>query len=129
MCLCELCFFGRKCQLSTSGFGLSLDAIIGYHIQPKIDFLDQSVVVKISLALTMIILVSGFIDGILCLMTFKNKSVHEVGCGLYLLSLSITSLLTMTMFGLKYLIILLSQMSIVSNGSLLKVQCLSLDWI
>ena len=129
MCLCEPCFFGRKCQLSASGFGLSLDAIIGYHIQPKIDFLNQSVVVKISFTLTMIILVGGLMDGILCLMTFKNKSVHEVGCGLYLFSLSITSLLTMLMFGLKYFVVLLSQMNMISNRSLLNVQCLSLDWI
>ena len=33
MCLCEPCFYGRKCQFSTSGFGLSLNAIIGYHIR------------------------------------------------------------------------------------------------
>ena len=129
MCLCEPCSFGRKCQLSASGFGLSLDAIIGYHIQQKIAFLDQSVVVKISLTLTMIIFFGGLMDGILCLIAFKNKSVHEVGCGLYLLGLSITTLLTMTTFGLKYFVVLLSQMNMISNGSLLKVQCLSLDWI
>ena len=129
LCLCEPCFFGRKCQFSTSGFGLSLDAIIGYHIQPNIDLVHQSAIVKLSFALTVTILFAAFIDGILCLMTFKNRSVREVGCGLYLFGSAITTLLTMVMFGLKFFVLLLTQMNGTSNRSLLKMQCLSLDWI
>ncbi|CAF5054785.1 unnamed protein product, partial [Rotaria magnacalcarata] len=32
-CICQSCFYGARCQLSSDGFVLSLDAIIGYHIQ------------------------------------------------------------------------------------------------
>jgi hypothetical protein len=32
ICMCKPCFYGTRCQFSTSGFGLSLDAILGYHI-------------------------------------------------------------------------------------------------
>ena len=32
VCVCPSCFYGLRCQFSTSGFGLSLDGILGYHI-------------------------------------------------------------------------------------------------
>ena len=32
MCTCNKCYFGTKCQLTTKGFGLSLDTILGYQI-------------------------------------------------------------------------------------------------
>jgi hypothetical protein len=63
------------------------------------------------------------------MMTFKNKIVREVGCGLYLLGSSITILLTMIMFELKFLILLLAQMTIISNKSFLSFQCYSIDFI
>jgi hypothetical protein len=62
-------------------------------------------------------------------MTFKNKPVREVGCGLYLLGSSITTLLTMMMFGLKFLFLLLAQMTIISNRSFLSFQCHSIDFL
>ena len=31
-------FYGSKCQFNTNGFGLSLDAILGYHISPHTSF-------------------------------------------------------------------------------------------
>ncbi|CAF3948757.1 unnamed protein product, partial [Rotaria sp. Silwood1] len=34
ICACPACFYGKRCQFSTSGFGVSLDAILGYHILP-----------------------------------------------------------------------------------------------
>ena len=105
----------RRCQFSTSGFGLSLDAILGYQILPHVSFNHQSFIIKISLALTIIFIITGFINGILSIITFKNKTVREVGCGLYLLGSSITTLFTTIMFGLKFLILLLSQMTIISN--------------
>jgi hypothetical protein len=129
ICMCQPCFYGRRCQFSTSGFGLSLDAIIGYHIRPNVSLTHQSAIVKFSFALTIIFIVAGLINGMFCLITFKNKSVREVGCGLYLFGSSITTLLIMVMFGLKFFILLLSQMAIISNRSFLEIQCRSLDFI
>lgn len=51
ICLCEPCFYGRRCHLSTSGFGLLLDAILGYHIEPDLSLSQQSSIVQFSLAL------------------------------------------------------------------------------
>ena len=36
MCICPTCFYGRRCQFSMNGFGLSLDAILAYHIRPHV---------------------------------------------------------------------------------------------
>jgi hypothetical protein len=129
LCICPLCFYGRRCQFGTSGFGLSLDAILGYHISPGVSFTHQPSIVKFSLSFTIILIVAGLINGIFSLMTFKNKVVREVGCGLYLLGSSITTLLTTIMFGLKFFILLLTQMTIISNRSFLLFQCHSIDFI
>jgi hypothetical protein len=129
ICICQPCFYGRRCQFSTSGFGLSLDAIIGYHILPEINVPNQPSIVQFTLALTIIFVVAGLINSILSIITFKSKPVREVGCGLYLLSSSITTLFITIMFGLKSLILLFAQMTIISNRSFLQVQCTFLDFI
>jgi hypothetical protein len=43
ICICNPCFYGRRCQFSTSGFGLSLDAILGYHILPYVNLNDRRI--------------------------------------------------------------------------------------
>ncbi|CAF1090135.1 unnamed protein product [Adineta steineri] len=129
LCMCPRCFYGRRCQFTTRGFGLSLDNILGYHILPQISITHQTSIVKVSIALTIIFMIVGFINGILSIITFKNKSVREVGCGIYLLGSSITTLLTMIIFGLKFWILILAQMSVISNELFLKIQCISLDYL
>ncbi|CAF4387077.1 unnamed protein product, partial [Rotaria sp. Silwood2] len=37
ICICSPCFYGTQCQFRVNGFGLSLDAILGYHIQPQLN--------------------------------------------------------------------------------------------
>ena len=71
----------------------------------------------------------GLINSVLSLITFKNKSIREVGCGLYLLSSSITTLLTMIMFGWKFSALLLTQMTIGSDRSALSFECHSTDFL
>jgi hypothetical protein len=129
LCICSPCFYGSRCQFRTNGFGLSLDGILGYHILPNVSFTQQPSIIKLSLSLTIIFVMSGLINGILSAMTFQNKSVREVGCGLYLLCSSITTLLTTIIFSLKFVILLLAQMLIISSRSFLQVQCYSIDFI
>ncbi|CAF4548267.1 unnamed protein product [Rotaria sp. Silwood2] len=129
ICICPSCVYGTRCQFSANLFGLSLDPIIGYHIQPHINFTNQPTIVKISSALTIIFIIVGFVNGILSLITFINKNIREVGCGLYLLGSSITTLLTTIIFGLKFCILVFAQMALISNRSFLKIQCLLLDFI
>ena len=74
-------------------------------------------------------MVAGLLDNVLSTMTFTNKVVREVVCDLYLLDSSITILLTMLMFRLKFFILLLEQMTIVANRSLLLFQRHSIDFL
>ena len=114
MCVCAQCFYGSQCQFSANGFGLSLDAILGYHISPYRNLSSQSSIIRTSLALTMIFLLVGFLDSIIAMITFQNKIVREVGCGLYLFGSAMTTLLTMTVFGTKFVFLLLAQLSIIT---------------
>jgi hypothetical protein len=98
VCLCTDCFYGTRCQFSSNLFGLSLDAILGYHIQPHISPNQQPSIVQFSLALTILMTLAGLLNGILSLLTFKNKASQDVGCDLYLFGSSITILFTMIMF-------------------------------
>ncbi|CAF0969766.1 unnamed protein product [Adineta ricciae] len=129
ICVCRSCHYGSRCQFSTSGFGLSLDAILAYHIIPDVDIFHQTSIVKVSFALTILFMIVGLINGVLSLITFNNKNVLEVGCGIYLLGSSITTLLTMTLFGMKYFVYLSTQISTWQNRVLLEAQCHSLDFV
>ena len=126
-CVCKDCYYGSKCQFTTKGFGLSLDAILGYQIRPRLSINRQPLIVKISLAVTVIILVVGVINGILSIMTFQAKMSAESGCRHYLLATSIVSLCTTVLFTFKFLILLLSQMSVIGNIMFLRISCISID--
>ncbi|CAF1443748.1 unnamed protein product, partial [Adineta ricciae] len=129
ICVCRSCYYGNRCQFSTSEFGLSLDAILAYHIIPDLNISFQTSIVKLSLSLTIVFIIIGLINGFLSLITFKNKSVREVGCGIYLFSSSLTTILTMIIFGLKYFVYLSTQISVPSNDLFLRIQCYSLDFL
>ncbi|CAF4907208.1 unnamed protein product [Rotaria sp. Silwood1] len=128
ICVCPTCFYGRQCQFSTSRFGFSLDPILGYKIQPYISIKNQPIIVQVTFILTILMTILGFISGILSIITFKNRKLHEVGCGIYLLSSSISSLLTMIMFALKFSILLGAQMEGIINRSFLYFQCITIDF-
>ncbi|UJR18115.1 hypothetical protein I4U23_005015 [Adineta vaga] len=49
LCECSECFYGSKCQFTTKGFGLSLDAILGYSIRPHLSLHRQFNIIKITL--------------------------------------------------------------------------------
>ncbi|CAF4238506.1 unnamed protein product [Rotaria sp. Silwood2] len=129
VCVCPTCFYGKKCQFSTSGFGLSLDAILGYHVLPYVSLAHQPTTVQLSVALTVVITMIGFINGIFSVTTFHNKKLQEVGCGFYLFGSSITTLLTMALLALKFGILVRTQMGLIVNRSFLHFQCKSIDFL
>ena len=129
LCMCPECYYGSKCQFSTDGIGLSLDAIFGYEIQPQKQFHHQRTSVIVSALITMIMLIGGLINGILSLLTFYRKSPQEVGCGVYLLSSSMSSLLTMILFSFKFWFLVLFQMGTITNRTFIVLQCLSVDFL
>jgi hypothetical protein len=128
-CVCLNCFYGTRCQFSSSLFGLSLDAILGYHIQPHMNISQQPSIVQVSVALTIIITIAGLLNGVLSLMTFKNKEPQDIGCDLYLFGSSITILFTMIMFALKFWMLIVAQMIYSMNRSFLNFQCISIDFL
>ncbi|CAF4453480.1 unnamed protein product, partial [Adineta steineri] len=101
-CICDKCYYGSKCQLNSIGFSTSLDVIFGYHIKPFISFTKQSSAVKITASITILMLIFSLINGLLSALTFKSESLLKVGCGIYLLTNSIISILTITIFTIKY---------------------------
>ncbi|CAF1336384.1 unnamed protein product [Adineta ricciae] len=129
ICACPPCFYGRLCQFSTSGFGLSLDSILSYHIQPNHSLIHQSKIVTISMIFTMILLIGGIINGTLSILTFKHKNLREMGCGLYLFGSAITALCTMIMFGFKFWILILAQALYITNHQFLLFQCYTSDFL
>ena len=129
ICVCPRCFYGSLCQFSSSGFGPSLDAILGSHIQPEVSIRHQPIIVQVSLILTVLIIVMGLLDGVLSLITFVNIEPRKVGCGLYLMGSSITTLLISVIFAMKFSILLVAQITYMTNRSFLLFQCRSLDFI
>ena len=128
ICVCPSCYYGTRCQFTTSEFGLSLDAILAYHIIPNLNLFQQKSIIKIHLLLTILFGICGLINGILSFITFKNINTRNVGCGIYLLSSSITTILIISFFELKSFIYLYTQISNSSNESFLKIQCYLLDF-
>ncbi|CAF1391740.1 unnamed protein product [Adineta steineri] len=129
ICVCRPCFYGALCQFSAHGFGLSLDDILGYQIQPHITIKHQPFVIQLSIILTMIITIIGLINSILSFITFNNNEICQTGCGIYLLNISIITLFTMILFALKFWILLIVQMIYVTNDLFLKIQCISIDFL
>ncbi|CAF4007028.1 unnamed protein product [Rotaria sp. Silwood2] len=72
-------------------------------------------------------MIAGFINGVLSLITFNNNVIYEVGCGLYLLGSSITTLLTIILLGLTFWILVPAQMSLLKNRLFVQIQCMLFD--
>ncbi|CAF3548055.1 unnamed protein product [Rotaria sp. Silwood1] len=129
ICVCPKCFYGARCQFSSNLFDLSLDAILGYYIQPYINIKYQPSIVQISIALTMIMIIVGITDSILSIITFKNKETRKNGCGLYLFVSSVITLLIMIIFAFKFWILIIAQITYMTNKSFLYFQCISIDFL
>jgi hypothetical protein len=129
ICICPKCFYGTRCQFSSSLFGLSLDAILGYHIQPHISIRHQPRIVQVSVTLTILMFFIGLINGILSLIVFKNEETRKSGSGLYLFGSSISTLFITIIFTLKFWILISAQITYMTNRSFLYFQCMTLDYL
>ena len=129
VCACPTCYLGARCHLSTKGFGLPLDVILSYQIRPHVAFTNQPVILRVSVGITLLILLIGLINGILCIFTFRRKAPRVMGCGVYLYVVSIISLLTTITFTLKFILLVLTQLLIITNRIVLIGQCFSIDFL
>ncbi|CAF0959925.1 unnamed protein product [Adineta steineri] len=127
VCMCDKCYYGSKCQFSSMGFSTSLDVIFGYHIKPFISFTKQFKAVKITASITILMLIFSIINGVLSILTFKSETLLKVGCGIYLLTNSIVSILTITIFTIKYFQLIIFQMKSITNTSFIHFSCILTD--
>ncbi|CAF1426034.1 unnamed protein product [Adineta ricciae] len=117
------CYVGGPCNTQVKSIGLTLDDILRLEIKPNMTIHNQPLSIKISAALSVIMFVAGVINSLCSFLTFQNPNARTVGCGLYLLASSVTSLLTITMFGIKFWFVVVIQMDISVPQSVLQGGC------
>ena len=122
-----ICSIGDRCHFYTATIGLPLDDILRGEVQQNRTLSNQSVSVKISAALTIIMFIAGLINSIFSYLTFQSKEVQQVGCGLYLFTASITSLLTMSMFVVNFWFAVVTQMNLSTNHSIHLGNCIIIE--
>lgn len=105
-CACHQCYFGSRCQFSTQGSTLSLDIILGYHIRLQSTINEQPTIVKTAIALASIILAVRLVNGFFSFQTFRGEQTRAVGCGLYLLTASLLSMIIVVVLTMKFAFLL-----------------------
>ena len=98
ICICPNCFFGNQCQFYAKGLGSTLDEILGYEFKRNAKLSEQPMTVKVSIAITMLLFIIGIINSILSIILFQRKKTQEVGCGIYIWTSSLFSLMIMILF-------------------------------
>ena len=127
ICSCPECYHGPQCQLNTHTFLLSLDVILGYHIHPQISFSQQPLPIQISVTLLILLTIVGLISSILSIITFRSKTLQKVGCGIYLYICSIDCLLLVLLLNVKFWFLVLFQMNLISNPTVLLLNCILIE--
>ncbi|CAF3880806.1 unnamed protein product [Adineta steineri] len=121
------CLIGDQCNFYIKGIGLTLDDILRNELQPNTALNNQSFSIKLSAALTIIMFVAGLINSVFSFITFQHKDSQQVGCGMYLLASSITSLLTISMFIIKFWFVVLTHINVSTSLSVLRGGCASVE--
>ncbi|CAF1251685.1 unnamed protein product [Adineta ricciae] len=96
------CRVGGPCSVRVKSIGLTLDDILRLEVNRNMAMHDQSFLIKISGALTVLMFIAGVLNSACSVLTFQNPKSRTVGCGLYLLASSLTSILTIIMFTIKF---------------------------
>ena len=129
MCVCNECYHGGRCQFTTKGFSLSLDTVLGSQIHQQLRIPHQPTAVKMSIAISTTMLLIGLGSGGPSIIIFSSKNTREVGCGLYIFTLSILSVVSALMLTIKVWVLIATQTLWITNRALLWISCISLDFI
>ncbi|CAF1084670.1 unnamed protein product [Adineta steineri] len=121
------CVIGNQCNFYIKGIGLTLDDILRDELQPNIMLNNQSFSIQISAGITIIMFIAGLINSVLSFITFQHKDSQKVGCGMYLLTSSITSLLTISMLIIKFWFVVLTYINVSTSLSVLRGGCASVE--
>ena len=129
VCVCPECIAGSFCQLNMDQFSLTLESMFGRLIIIDQSFSKQPIFIKIILILITLLFSLGLISNIISIFTFVHPNIRQCGVGHYLLTLSIVSQFTLTIFTLRFIYMLSSQITIFKNIELLNFTCISFDFI
>jgi hypothetical protein len=72
--------------------------------------------------------VIGIVSSTVSMLTFAEKKAQTVGCGFFLFSTSLVSMLTIIMLTLKLTFLLLAQMTYITDQTFLRTQCTFVDF-
>jgi len=75
----------------------------------------------------MLMFLFGLVNGSLSMITFQSKKLKEIGCGYYLFTSSILSIMMVFLLAIKFVHLCLSQMEIIENRTILFAHCVSND--
>ncbi|CAF1225475.1 unnamed protein product, partial [Adineta ricciae] len=120
------CYVGGSCNIQVKSIGLTLDDILRLEVKRNMTIHDQPLIIKIGSASTIAMLVAGVMSSVCSILTFQNQALRQVGCGLYLLASSVTSLLSVTVFTVKFWFVVVTQMDTSIRLSVLQGGC---KWI
>jgi len=129
ICICSKCSSGRSCELATGNYYVNLDMLVGTELKSDgASFHEQSFIIHLTLVIFIIILILSLIFNIISIIVFSNKKIQQVGCDLYLLSLTIISQIGLILLFLRYLYTIFSQIYIIENILLKKIICIILEY-
>ena len=101
VCLCQPCFFGDFCQLTTSQYSISLDALISSIVVPGRPLAQQSLQIRIvSIIIFVLFLVGLCLNTATIVLFICQTNCRSTGGGLYIIAsstLGICCLATLTM--------------------------------
>ncbi|CAF1690118.1 unnamed protein product, partial [Adineta ricciae] len=121
------CNVGGPCETRRKPIGINLDDILRSQVKQSMPINDQPSVIKIGGALSIVMFVAALANSICSILTFQNANLRKNGCGLYLLASSITSLLTITMFTVKFCFVVVTNMTRSIRHSIPEGGCKSIE--
>ncbi|CAF1348379.1 unnamed protein product [Didymodactylos carnosus] len=128
-CVCRPCFYGQLCQFTTTKYSISLEALIGSDIYPDKSLSEQSIIIKMVLAVVILMITIGLVCNTLSIITFAQPKTQELGCDFYMMRLSIISQVGLIAFGARYIYSLISQTSVIQNVKLTLGTCIALEFL
>lgn len=128
-CVCPKCVSGSFCQLRLEQFYLTLDSILGDAIMTDVSLQQQSLLIKVLVALIIVMFVVGLVSNIISCFTFHDKKIRQVGCGNYLFVLTLFNQITLSVFVARFIYLIIGQMTIIRNKESLTVGCSILDFV
>ncbi|CAF1573307.1 unnamed protein product [Didymodactylos carnosus] len=127
-CHCPQCFYGSICQHNTRLLSFTLESLLTGDLFSSSARIEQLSFV-VYLLIPIILFLIGFINNLLCIVTFIRPKPRQVGAGYYLLVNSITSQLSLFLLVLKIAHVLLSTKGLIMDDIANIVICKSITFL